>query len=88
MSKLNRLANSAGKKYLREMTNDGDMNFDDHEIVLGFEKGFKAAFSIINETLEKETKKLEIFPYNGERVQTLRLYNNMVNDILTEMENE
>ncbi len=50
--------------------------------------GYKKAFLDIKDQLDKEMKLLELYPFMGERMMTLKIYQNKINDVLKEMENE
>lgn len=53
-----------------------------------FEIGFKSAFEIINESLEEEIKKVNEYPWMGERIMTLKLYQKKIASVLKDMEQE
>ncbi len=53
-----------------------------------FQVGFKKAFKVINEVLDEESKLLEHYPFMGERIMTLKIYQKRINDLLAEMEKE
>jgi len=85
-NKLKTLANSNGKNYLGSITECGDFNVDDFGYKEGFELGFKKAFEIIDESLVKELKRVEEFPFMGERIMTLKVYKAKIKEILADME--
>lgn len=50
--------------------------------------GFKEAFKIIDESINKEIQKIEEYPWMGERIHTLKLYQKKINDVLKDMEQD
>lgn len=56
------------------------------EEIAWFEIGFKSAFEIINESLESEIKKVNEYPWMGERIMTLKLYQKKIAEVLKDME--
>lgn len=71
------------------------INSDEKEVTVSFalaaafEKGFKEAFSIINEQLELEKDKLKVYPMMGERTMAIIKMQEKIRSLFKEMvENE
>lgn len=64
------------------------MNFVDSSPNIAFEHGFRQAFKLINESIDKEIIKIEEYPWMGERIHSLKLYKKKVNEVLKDMEQE
>lgn len=54
----------------------------------GFILGYKQAFKDIEENLAKELQKLEVYPFMGERIMTLKIYKAKISSYLKDMEQE
>jgi CO dehydrogenase/acetyl-CoA synthase gamma subunit (corrinoid Fe-S protein) len=54
----------------------------------GFIEGFNACIKIVNEAIEEEKTKLKDYPIMGERLFALKMYQERVNKLLKELEEE